>query len=378
MANKRDYYEVLGVPKGASADEIKKAYRKLALKFHPDQNQGDAEAEANFKEAAEAYDVLSDDQKRGKYDQFGHAAFEGGMGGAGQRFTNVEDIFEHFGDIFGGGIFGDLFGGGGRRRRQRGGPRPGRDLKIVLDLTLEEIDQGATKTVSIKRQEHCEACNGTGGKDGSKPVTCGTCNGSGQVARNQGFFSIATPCPTCGGRGVVIEDPCTVCRGQGRVAHKSDLDVEVPAGVEEGMRLRVEGGGDAGDPGAPRGDLYCVIREVEHKVFQRTGPDLLTEVPFSLAQLALGTKVEIPTLRGSAEVTIPAGTQVGRVFRLRGQGLPQLDGRGRGDQLMRVFLEVPTKLSDRQKELLREFEEIEEERSGSKSFFERITDYFSS
>ncbi len=377
MTGKRDFYDVLGVERNASQDEIKRAYRKLALKYHPDQNKDDAEAEARFKEAAEAYDVLGDADKRQKYDQFGHAAFSQGGFGGGQRFGNIEDIFEAFGDIFGGGgggIFADLFGGG--RRGGRRGPRAGRDLKIALDLTLEEIDEGVERTISIKRQELCGECGGNGARKGTSPVQCPGCGGRGQIHRSQGFFTMATTCPRCRGAGKVIENPCDKCGGNGRRTERGDVNIEVPAGVEEGMRIRVPGAGDAGEPGAPRGDLYCLIREREHKAFQRSGPDLMTEVPFSYAQLALGDKVEIPTLRGRVEMNIPEGTPSGKVFRLRGQGLPVLDGRGRGDQLVRVFIEVPRKLNDRQKELLREFAEIEQERSGSRSFFEKIVDYF--
>ena len=374
-SEKRDYYEVLGLERNASQDEIKRSYRKLALQNHPDQNPGDPDAEARFKEAAEAYDVLGEVEKRGKYDQFGHAAFGQGGFPAGGRFTNIEDIFDAFGDIFGGGggIFGDLFGAG---RRTRQGPRPGRDLKIVIDLILEEIDTGVEKTVSIRREETCETCGGNGAKPGTAPVACATCGGRGQVQRSQGFFTMATTCPRCRGAGRVIESPCLGCRGRGRVGEKSDIQIRVPAGIQDSMRIRVSGGGDVGQPGAPRGDLYVVIREKEHKVFQRSGADVMTEVPFSFAQLALGDKVEIPTLRGRVEMSIPAGTQSGRIFRLRGQGLSVLDGRGRGDQLVRVFVETPRQLTDRQKELLREFEEIEVEQSGSKSFFEKIVDYF--
>ncbi len=375
MSDKRDYYEVLGVGRDASPDEIKRAYRKLALKHHPDQNKGDPSAETRFKEAAEAYDVLADAEKRKRYDQFGHAGLgQGGFGGAG-RFTNVEDIFEAFGDIFGGGggIFGDLFGA---RRGNRGGPRPGRDLRIVLDLDLEEIDQGVERTISIKRQEACGSCKGSGAKPGTSPIQCATCAGRGQVHRSQGFFTMASPCPRCHGAGRVIESPCAECSGAGRTTQKADITISVPAGVEENMRIRVSGAGDSGEPGAPRGDLYCVIQEKEHKVFQRSGSDVMTEVPFSFAQLSLGDKVEIPTLRGRVEMSIPAGTQSGKVFRLRGQGLPAVEGRGRGDQLVRVFVEVPKKLTDRQKELLREFAEIEVKNSGSRSFFEKIVDYF--
>ncbi|QDU84706.1 Chaperone protein DnaJ [Planctomycetes bacterium Pla163] len=380
MSEKRDYYEVLGVERGASAEDLKKAYRKLALQYHPDRNPDDASAEAKFKEAAEAYDVLGDEQKRARYDQFGHAGVGmGGGGGGGRQFSNLEDIFEAFGDIFGGGggggFFGDIFGGG---RRQRRGPAPGRDLKIVLELTLEEIDSGVERTITIKRRETCETCSGTGGKDGSKPVACATCKGAGRVQRQQGFFAMASPCPTCRGAGTTIEDPCDECGGNGGVTRPTELTVNVPAGVEEGMRIRLAGEGDSGAPGAPRGDLYCVISETEHAIFQRSGPDVLTEVPLSFRQLALGDKVEIPTLRGSVEMNVPAGTQPGRVFRLRGQGMTQLERSTRGDQLVRVFVEVPTKLTDRQKELLREFDDIEGEKGESKSLFEKITDYFAS
>ena len=374
MADKRDYYEVLGVERGAGEDDIKRAYRKLALEFHPDRNQGNSEAEARFKEAAEAYDVLGDAEKRAQYDQFGHAAFgQGGFGG--QRFTSVEDIFQAFGDVFGGGVFGDLFGGA--RRAHRGGPRPGRDLKIVLDLTLEEIDQGVERTIVLKRQEHCGSCNGSGARQGTGKTTCATCAGRGQVHRSQGFFTMATVCPKCRGAGQVIESPCATCGGSGKEQKKAEVAIRVPAGIEEGVRLRLTEQGDTGEPGAPRGDLYVIVREREHKIFQRSGPDVITEVPVSFSQLALGDSVEIPTLRGRADMTIPPGTQSGKVFRLRGQGLPVFEGRGRGDQLVRVFVEVPKKLNDRQRELLREFGELEAERAGGKSFFDKIVGYFS-
>ena len=376
MASKRDFYEVLGVSKDASAADIKKAYRKLALQYHPDQNPDDPGAEAKFKEAAEAYDVLSDDGKRQRYDQFGHQAFAGGAGGGGGGgFTNVEDIFSAFGDIFGGagGAFGSMFGGGGGRRR---GPRRGRDLRIVLELTLEEIDEGVTKTVALKRLDICGTCDGSGARTGTSKITCKTCGGTGQVTRSAGFFQMASPCPACHGTGEIIEHPCQDCSGSGTVQTRKEIEINVPAGVEEGVQLRVTGEGDAGPEGAPRGDLYCVIREKEHRAFQRSGPDVLTEVPFSFAQLALGDKVEIPTLRGKVEMTVPAGTQSGKVFRLRGQGLPRLESRGKGDQLVRVFCEIPNKLTDRQEEILREFQEIDGEQTGKKSFFDRVTEYF--
>lgn len=371
MSEKRDYYEVLGVERNAAEKDIKAAYRKRALEFHPDRNKDDPSAEARFKEAAEAYDVLGDAEKRKRYDQFGHA----GMGAdafQGARFTNIEDIFEAFGDVFGGGLFGEFFG----QQRRRGGKRPGRDLRIVLELSLEELDQDVHKEIGLKRAEHCGTCHGSGAKPGTSPVQCATCGGRGQVHRSQGFFTMASPCPRCRGAGKVIESPCADCRGAGLVQKKADLTIQVPAGVEEGMTIRVSGEGDVGEPGAPRGDLHVVIKEKEHKVFQRSGADLMTEVPCSFAQLALGDTVEIPTLRGRAEMTIPEGTQSGKVFRLRGQGLPQIEGRTRGDQLVRVFVQTPRNLSERQKELLREFEHIDQEKSGKKTFFEKLADYF--
>ena len=372
MAEKRDYYAVLGVERKASEDEVKKAFRQMALKHHPDRNPGDKDAEARFKEAAEAYGVLSDPQKRAQYDQFGHSAF--GPGGFdGQRYTNMEDIFSAFGDVFGGGggMFGDLFG-----QRRRSGPQRGRDLKIELALTLEEIDSGVERTVVLKRLEQCKPCTGSGAKPGTSATVCATCGGRGQIHRSQGFFTMATACPRCRGTGQTIESPCPSCRGAGKVQEKAEIKLSIPAGVEDGVPLQVPGQGDAGDPGAPRGDLYCVVRELEHKLFQRSNADLICELPFSFTQLALGDTVEIPTLRGRADMTIPAGTQSGKVFRLRNQGLPQFEGRGRGDQLVRVFIEVPSKLSDRQKELLREFAELEAKSTGNRSFFEKITGLF--
>lgn len=375
MSEKRDYYEVLGVERNATPDEIKRSYRKKAMEFHPDRNKGAPEAEAKFKEAAEAYDVLGDEEKRKRYDQFGHAGV-GADAFQGARFTNMEDIFEAFGDIFGaggggGGMFGDLFG-----RRARGGKRPGRDLRIVLELTLEEIDGGVEREIALKRLEHCGACKGSGAKPGTAPVACATCGGRGQVHRSQGFFTMASTCPRCRGTGRVIESPCASCKGAGGTQEKKDLRIQVPPGVEEGMTIRLSGEGDVGEPGAPRGDLHVVIKEKEHKIFQRSGSDLMTEVPCSFGQLALGDTVELPTLRGKAEMTIPAGTQSGKVFRLRGQGLPQLESRARGDQLVRVFVQTPKDLTERQKQLLREFEKLEQERTGKKSFFEKLAEYF--
>ncbi len=383
MSEKRDYYEVLGVQRDAPEEDIKRAFRKKAMEFHPDRNGGDKESERKFKECAEAYGVLGEEDKRRTYDQFGHAAFEAGRGGpqgfAGQRFDNVEDIFRAFGDIFGGGgagagggVFGDLFGG----RQSRPGERVGRSLKLVLDLTLEEVDQGVERTVSLKRQEHCTTCEGSGAKKGTTRTTCSGCGGRGQVHRNQGFFTMAAPCPRCSGQGTTLQHPCTKCRGSGKETLQKEIQLRVPAGIEEGVQLRVSGEGDSGDPGAPRGDLYCVVRELEHKIFQRSGADVITEIPASFAQMALGDEVEVPTLRGRASMTIPHSTQSGKVFRLRGQGLPTMDGSGRGDQLVRVFIEVPKKLTERQKELLREFNDIDQKSAGERTFFDRIVSYF--
>ncbi|MBC8451266.1 MAG: molecular chaperone DnaJ [Planctomycetes bacterium] len=382
MSDKRDYYEVLGVAKDADPKAIKSAYRKLAMKDHPDRNPGDSQAEKRFKEAAEAYEVLSDAEQRARYDRFGHQAFEGAGAGGHHGFSNIEDIFAAFGDIFGGGggggggMFGDLFGGrGGGQRQARG-----RDLRLSMELTLEEVDEGVQRTIELKRREPCDSCSGTGGKNGAQPITCGTCGGRGQVMRRQGFFSMSAPCTDCSGSGQVQKDPCGDCSGKGLVPTKTDVEIQIPAGVEDGMRLRIGSEGDAGPQGAPRGDLYVDIHEKGHKIFQRSGPDVITEVPFSFGHLALGTSVEIPTLRGRVEMTIPKATQSGKVFRLRGQGLPQIspDGRSgpRGDQLVRVFVEIPKKLTSRQEELLREFEEIEDEKGGKKNFFERLVDYF--
>ncbi len=367
--DKRDFYEVLGVERTASADEIKKAYRKLALQLHPDRNPGNQEAEAKFKEAAAAYEVLSDETKRKQYDQFGHQAF--GQGGFGPTPRSMEDIFEAFGDIFGGGMFGDMFGQGRSR-----GPRAGRDLKVTIELTLEEIDSGVSRTIALKKHQLCATCKGSGAKAGTSVSRCTTCQGRGQVQRSQGFFSMASTCPRCRGSGNVIESPCAACKGAGRELASVDVKLDIPAGIDSDVRLRISGAGDVGDPGAPPGDLYVAVRELEHRMFQRSGADVITEIPVSYAQVVLGDEVELPTLRGRAKMTIPAGTPSGKVFRMRGQGLKVLDGRGRGDQLVRVFVDVPKKVSARQQELLREFAELERKGAGGASFFDSVLKYF--
>jgi molecular chaperone DnaJ len=366
--SKRDYYEVLGVEKDADEGTIKKAFRKLAIQFHPDKNPGDAEAETKFKEAAEAYEVLSDEDKRARYDRFGHAGLEGAGVGAG----SFESIFESFADIFGGSIFGDLFGG------RRGGPRRGAHLRVELALDFLEAARGCSKTISYNRPEGCEDCNGSGAKPGTSPVTCHVCGGHGQVVQSTGFFQLQTTCPQCHGAGKVIKDPCPPCRGEGRVLKRREVEVKVPPGVDDGMRLRVPGEGEAGQPGAPAGDLHCVIRVKAHEFFERRDTHVLLEVPISYTQAALGTTIDVPTVDGKAELKVKKGTQSGDVFTLRGEGIPDTrDGR-RGDQLVRVVVEVPKKLSKKQEELLRQLAELEEAHvtPQRKSFFDKLKAYF--
>jgi molecular chaperone DnaJ len=371
MATKRDYYEVLGVARDANPDDIKGAYRRLALKFHPDRNPNKPEAEQKFKEAAEAYEILSDPDRRSKYDRFGHA----GVSGTGvHEFRDVEDIFDVFGDIFGGGMFGDLFGG----RRGRRGPRAGRDLRMQLDLDLFEAARGTNKTIDIRRQELCSHCGGSGAKRGTKPVSCSYCGGRGQVFQSQGFFRIATPCPGCRGTGSQIRDPCPDCSGNGRVVASRTIQVDVPPGVDTGMRVRLRGEGEPGDNGAPRGDLYCYINVREHPLFHREGANLICQVPITFTQATLGAEVEVPTLSGKQPLSVPRGTQSGEIFHLRGKGMPDPHGRGHGDLVVQVVVETPKKLTKRQEELLREFAELENTHVSPerKSFFETLRDYF--
>jgi molecular chaperone DnaJ len=369
MAMKRDYYEVLGVKRDASADEIKKAYRQLALKNHPDKNPGDAEAERRFKEGAEAYEVLSDQAKRQRYDRYGHAGLEG----AGVHdFRNAEDIMSAFGDIFGGGLFGDLFG---QRRR---GPRPGQDLLYKLEIDLVEAARGATKAIDVNRQEYCSECNGSGARRGTVATTCNYCGGQGQVVQSRGFFQVATTCPACGGEGVRVTDPCQKCRGNGRTPSVAHLKVDIPPGVESSMWLQLRGQGEPGDPGAPRGNLRIQVLVRKHPFFERSRNDLLCQVPISFPQAALGADIEVPTLDGPDRLNVPPGTQSGEVLRLKGRGMPDISGRGRGDELIEVVVETPRRLSARQEELLRELAEIEHEDVSPrrKSFFEKLRDYF--
>ena len=375
--SKRDYYETLGVQKGADKAEIKKAYRKLAMKFHPDRNPDNKEAEAKFKEASEAADVLLNEEKRQRYDQFGHAGVDGQGGGGGfggGGFGDFGDLGDIFGDIFGGG---GGFGGGGRRRSRRSG-RPGNDLQMVVDVTFEEAAFGCEKTISIAKLSECDSCHGAGGKDGAKPVTCGTCHGHGEVRRQQGFFTVASTCPTCHGSGQQISDPCNSCNGDGRKKKKTDLEVKVPGGIDHGQRLKLSGEGDAGAQGGMSGDLYVVIQIKEHEIFERDEYDVHCEIPISFSQAALGAEIEIPTLEGRVEVKIPAGTQAGKRMRLKGKGIQRLGGYGDGDQILTVHVETPAKLSGEQKELFTKLQELEGKGSNpmSRGFFDKVKDLF--
>ncbi len=373
--SKKDYYEVLGVNRDASEEDIKKAYRKLAMKFHPDRNPDNPKAEEHFKEAKEAYETLSDGQKRAAYDQYGHAAFEaGGMGGGGGfgGFGAGGAGFD-FGDIF-----GDIFGGGrgGRSQAHRGA-----DLRYNMEITLEEAARGAEKQIRIPVMEECETCNGSGAKPGTSPTTCQTCGGHGQVRMQQGFFSIQQTCPRCHGSGKQISSPCKDCQGTGRVKKHKTLEIKIPAGIDTGMRLRHSGHGEAGTQGAPHGDLYVEIHIKPHSVFERDGDDLHCEMPISFATAALGGEIEIPTLDGSARIKIPAETQSGKIFRLRGKGIKGMRTHAYGDLHCHVVVETPANLTERQKELLREFEAISQEDAAlhsprAKSWMSKVKEFF--
>jgi molecular chaperone DnaJ len=370
---KRDYYEVLGVAKNASKADIKKAYHKLALKYHPDRNPGDAEAEGNFKEAAEAFSVLNDDDKRHQFDQFGHAG--AGFNGAG--FANVDDIFSAFSEIFGGSsVFGDFFGGS-TRTRARG--RRGASLRCAIELEFTDPVEPVEKTISLKRAEACETCAGSGAKAGTAPSQCQQCNGQGVVMTSAGFFSMRSTCPRCHGRGEVINEPCPKCAGSGRTLKEREITIKIPAGIEDGMTMRVAGEGEAGEQGGPRGDLLCEVHIKPHPLFKRAGADVYLELPIGFAQAALGAKIEVPTLRGRKELKISAGTQAGHVERMKGEGFPKLDGYGKGEQLVEMVVEVPAKLTKEQERILREFAETEEQDISPerKSFREKFKKLFS-
>lgn len=371
MPAQRDYYEVLGVSRDASPDEIKRAYRKVALKSHPDRNPGDEEATTRFKEASEAYDVLRDADKRQRYDRYGHAGVQG-RSGAGQ-FHDVQDIFNAFGDLFEGfGGFGGRSSGGGSRMRR------GASLRTSLTIDLLDAASGTTKTVEIERRELCGDCGGTGAEPGTSPEACDYCGGHGQVLRSQGFFRVQTDCPACHGQGSVIRNKCGTCRGAGRTSEQTKLEVRVPAGVDTGMQLCLRGEGEAGENGGPRGDLYVVMQVREHSLFEREGSDLRCHVPVTYSQAALGAEIEIPLLDGRRMHTIPAGTQPGEQFHLVGLGMPDPHGGRRGDLIVEAVVEVPRKLSERQEELLRELAEIEQRNVSphQKSFFEKLKEYF--
>lgn len=377
MASKRDYYEILGVARDADDVAIKKAYRKLALENHPDRNPGDAAAEQRFKEAAEAYAVLSDADKRSRYDRFGHAGVDGAAGGGGPGFSSVEDIFAAFGEMFGGrgGFFEQFFGG------RRGGGRRGASLKVDLELTLEEVASGAKKTIDIRRPDPCATCDGTGARAGTSRTRCATCGGHGEVMRSQGFLAIRQTCPRCHGQGEIVEDPCPKCRGRGSVPKQVPITIQIPAGIEEGHVERIHGQGEPGEGGGPPGDLVVVIHVHPHPIFVRAGDDLLTQGRISFRQAVLGADLEIPTITGETVVLkVPPGTQPGERLRVRNHGLPRADGYGRGSLVVQVQIDVPRKVTGEQEKLLEQFDELEEGRrkkGGKKTIFEKVKDIFS-
>ena len=365
--SKRDYYEVLGVSRTATDAEIKRAYRTLAIKHHPDKNPDDPHAEEKFKECAEAYSVLSDSQKRAAYDRFGHAAAGAGAGaGFDPGFSNIEDIFDLFG-------FGDMFGQRGSRRStvQRGA-----DLRYDLEITLEEAASGKDEKLSIPRLETCAECSGSGAEKGSHPETCITCSGSGQTRYQQGFFSVMRTCPNCSGKGQIIKNPCKECRGAGRIEKEKQLEIKIPAGVETGSRLRVTGEGESGVNGGPSGDLFVVIHVAEHESFERQGANLYSAVPVTFAQAALGAEIKVKTLTGEEDLKVPAGTQTGTVFRIKGEGMPVLGARGKGDLFVAVTLMTPKTLTKEQRKLLEQLAEIEDTEFADESFIDKVRNIF--
>jgi molecular chaperone DnaJ len=375
MSEKNDYYEILEVERSATKDELSSAYRKAAMKYHPDRNPGDEEAIEKFKLAAEAYEVLKDDEKREIYDRFGHAGLERGQGGGSPHFHDVGDIFSAFGDIFG-DMFGGSGGGGGRRGRAR--VQQGADIRCEAVLDLHEAAQGVTKTVKFQRHEKCPTCEGSGAKPGTTPDQCRYCGGQGRVVQSTGIFSVQTTCPQCQGRGSVINDPCPDCRGGGAIAKKVERDVKIPAGVDTGTRLRLQAEGEPSFAGGPPGDCYVFISVREHPLFHRDGEHLILQIPIGYAQAALGASIQAPTLDGPHELKIPAGSQSGDVLRLRGQGMPIPRRSIRGDLLIQLLLEVPKKLTPEHKRVLRDLAEVENVNVSPErhSFFDKIKDYF--
>lgn len=374
--HRKDPYELLGVSRGSSADEIKAAYRKLAMKYHPDRNPGDTAAEEHFKELSHAYDILIDPDKRAAYDRFGHAAFQGPGAGGGGGFHDPFDLFREVFGAGGGGIFEHFFGGGAG-----GGGETGRgsDLRYDLEIRLEEAARGVEKEIELRKSGRCSACGGSGAGAGARLHTCPTCRGRGQVIASRGFFQVAQPCPRCRGAGEMFDHPCKVCRGEGRAEAATRIKLKIPAGIDDGARLRSSGNGEAGIRGASSGDLYVVIHIREHEVFARDGDDLLCEMPISFVTAALGGEINVPTLDGRASVKVPAGTQSGTLFKLRGKGMPHLRGGGHGQLLVRVNIEVPTKLGGEQRRKLEDFAAScgDQNTPITKSFLERAKEFFS-
>ncbi|WDQ18054.1 molecular chaperone DnaJ [Rhodopirellula sp. P2] len=374
MATQTCYYEVLKVERTATKQQVDRAYRKLAIKYHPDSNRDDETATTKFKEATEAYEVLSDANKRARYDQYGHAGVEGTT----QQYGDVEDIFEAFGDLFGGG-FGDIFGGGSRRGgggRRR--VRRGADVRCDVTLTLEEAARGCHKDIVFRRRVSCDTCDGSGAAAGSEPVTCTMCGGQGQVIQSAGILRVQTTCPTCKGAGKQIGEPCGKCRGTGTQNKKAEMNVEIPAGVDDGMRVRLQGEGEPSPDGGPSGDCYCFISVKEHDLFKREGQHLILQMPISYAQAALGAAINVPTLDGPHELTVPSGTQTGHVFTIRGQGIVDPRSGRTGDLLVQIFIEVPKKLSDKQQKLLRELAELDHDSvlPERTSFLDKLRHFF--
>ena len=386
MATKEDYYTLLGVEKTASEEDLKKAYRKKAIQYHPDKNQGNKEAEEMFKKVSEAYEVLKDPQKRAAYDRYGHAAFQqggaagpragGGGGGFHDPFDIFREVFNQGGGGGGGGIFEEFFGGGGGGGRDGG--RDGSDLRYDLEISLEDAARGIEKEISFRKAVTCERCDGSGAEPGSKRVTCPTCRGAGQIRRSGGIITFTQACPTCGGAGTKVEKPCTACKGEGRTAKTTKLNVRIPPGVDTGSRLRSVGNGEAGMAGGQAGDLYIVISVAEHEIFERQNDDLFCEIPIKFTLATLGGSIEVPTLSGKASLKIPVGTQSGTTFRLKSKGMPSLRGGHHGDQLVRVHVEVPTSLSPEQRKKLEEFAQLSGDANEpmAKSFFEKAKKFF--